>query len=118
MADRLWSDAIGCVILKPVARTPSPPRGKPRLTSASTTLDEIGGKAIILREETAADITAIATVIQAAFGRPDEALLVDALRAAGVLTLSLVALADADGPGALAGVGGVVRFHPEFETVS
>lgn len=58
------------------------------------THDEIGGKALILREETAADLSAIATVNQAAFGRPEEALLVDALRVAGVLTLSLVALAD------------------------
>ena len=66
----------------------------PAEQSIMETIDEIGGKPLILREETAADVTAIATVNQAAFGRPDEALLVDALRIAGVLTLSLVALAD------------------------
>ncbi len=58
------------------------------------TQDDIGGKPLLLREEAAADIAAIAAVNRAAFGRPDEAALVDALRAANRLTLSLVAIAD------------------------
>lgn len=69
------------------------------------TIDDIGGKPLILRDETAADITAIAKLNQAAFGRADEARLVDALRAANRLTLSLIAIADGE-------VVGHVAFSP------
>jgi putative acetyltransferase len=51
--------------------------------------------AVSLREETPADSARIAQVVTAAFESPAEARLVDALRRAGALTLSLVA-ADAD----------------------
>jgi len=52
-----------------------------------------------LREERAEDASAIRRVNEAAFGRPEEASLVDALRAEGVVLCSLVAELD----GALAG---------------
>lgn len=58
------------------------------------TIDDIGGEPLILREEARGDRAAIAAVIDAAFGQPGEAALVEALRAAGALTLSLVAVAD------------------------
>lgn len=45
-----------------------------------------------LRAETASDRAEIREVITAAFGRPDEADLVDALRAAGDVAVSLVAV--------------------------
>jgi putative acetyltransferase len=51
------------------------------------------GEALLVRDETAADHAAIRTVNRAAFARPDEALLIDALRAGGGLVRSLVALA-------------------------
>jgi putative acetyltransferase len=60
------------------------------------TIDEIGGRALILRDELEADHAAIAAVNRAAFEGPAEAELVDALRAAGALTLSLVATADGE----------------------
>jgi putative acetyltransferase len=69
------------------------------------TIDDIGGKPLILREEQAGDHAAIAAVITAAFGQPGEAALVEALRAAGALTLSLVAVADGE-------VVGHVAFSP------
>lgn len=47
---------------------------------------------LAIREETVDDLPAIRQVNEAAFGRPEEAALVDALRAAGRVTLSLVAL--------------------------
>jgi putative acetyltransferase len=50
----------------------------------------------ILRDEQASDHAAIAAVNRAAFEGPAEAELVDALRAAGALTLSLVATADGE----------------------
>jgi putative acetyltransferase len=58
------------------------------------TIDDIGGKRLLLRDETPADVPGIARLIEAAFGRRDEALLVERLRAAGALVLSLVAIAD------------------------
>lgn len=48
----------------------------------------------IVRAERSEDHAAIRLVNAAAFGQPDEAVLVDALRAAGVLLLSLVAKVD------------------------
>jgi putative acetyltransferase len=47
-----------------------------------------------LRPEELADATAIADTIAAAFGRPEEALLVARLREAGALTVSIVAEVD------------------------
>lgn len=69
------------------------------------TNDEIGGKPLVLRDEVEGDRAAIDAVNRAAFGGPDEAELVDALRAAGALTLSLVAIADE-------GLVGHVAFSP------
>lgn len=54
---------------------------------------------IFVREERPGDRDAIRAVNQQAFGRPDEADLVDALQAEGAILLSLVAEAD----GAIAG---------------
>lgn len=50
--------------------------------------------ALVLREATAADRAAVGSVHRAAFGRPDEALLVDALTAAGDVLVSIVAELD------------------------
>lgn len=47
-----------------------------------------------IRPETPADIDAITEVVTAAFGQPDEAQLVSALRADGLLAMSLVAEYD------------------------
>jgi putative acetyltransferase len=47
--------------------------------------------AVIVRAERRGDETAIRALNEAAFGRPDEGALVDALREAGQVTLSLVA---------------------------
>ncbi len=49
---------------------------------------------IVVRPEAAADIDAIDAVVRAAFGQPDEAELVAALRRAGDATVSLVATQD------------------------
>lgn len=68
-------------------------------------IDDIGGEPLTLRDEQAGDRAAIAAVITAAFGQPGEAALVEALRAAGALTLSLVAIADTE-------VVGHVAFSP------
>ena len=46
---------------------------------------------LLIRDEVPGDAAAIAAVLAAAFGQPAEAELVEALRAAGALTLSLVA---------------------------
>ena len=51
-------------------------------------------KTIVVRRETAEDETAIRTLVERAFGRANEAALVDALRQRGALTLSLVAVDD------------------------
>lgn len=67
--------------------------------------DDIGEAPLILREEQAGELAAIAAVITVAFGQPGEAALVEALRAAGALTLSLVAVADGE-------VVGHVAFSP------
>lgn len=69
------------------------------------TIDEIGGRALILRGEQEPDRAAIAAVTRAAFEGPAEAELVDALRTAGALTLSLVATADGE-------IVGHVAFSP------
>jgi putative acetyltransferase len=52
---------------------------------------------IVIRPETAADHDGIRRVHQRAFPTPAEAALVDALRAAGAVTLSLVAVEDGGG---------------------
>ena len=49
---------------------------------------------VTVRAEIAADIPAVRRVNELAFGRPDEAALVDALRAASVLQVSLVAVEE------------------------
>jgi putative acetyltransferase len=49
---------------------------------------------MLIRPETFSDVAAIYRVVEAAFARPAEAALVDALRDAGDLTLSLVARDD------------------------
>lgn len=49
---------------------------------------------IEVREESAADRTEVREVVAAAFGRDDEADLVEALREAGAAVISLVAVAD------------------------
>jgi len=51
---------------------------------------------LIIREETIADRPAVHSVNEAAFGRPDEADLVDALRSEGTVLLSLVAELDGE----------------------
>jgi putative acetyltransferase len=48
----------------------------------------------LIRQESAADIPQIFAINQAAFGRPDEALLVDRLRARKAFIYSLVAVQD------------------------
>jgi putative acetyltransferase len=58
-----------------------------------------------IRPERPADEARIEAVVTAAFGRPDEARLVEALRAAGALRLSLVAAYDDD-------IVGHVAFSP------
>lgn len=60
-----------------------------------------------IRKETADDIPGIRAVVEAAFGRPGEADLVDALRRAGVLTLS-----------AIADIGGRIIGHVAFSPVT
>lgn len=62
---------------------------------------------VIIREEAVADIVAIQQVNEQAFGRPQEAQLVAALRAAGKVALSLVAKVD-----------GVVVGHALFSPVT
>lgn len=58
---------------------------------------------ITIRHETPADHDGIRRVHQRAFQTPAEAALVDALRASGAVTLSLVAAADGDAPGEVLG---------------
>jgi putative acetyltransferase len=53
-------------------------------------------EAITIRRETAADQAGIRRVLERAFPTPAEAALVDALRAAGCVTLSLVAVGAGD----------------------
>lgn len=60
---------------------------------------------IIIREERPEDIAGVRLVNELAFDRPGEADLVDALRAAGAVTLSMVAVSDA-------GVVGHILFSP------
>lgn len=52
------------------------------------------GRLIEIRPEQPGDEAAVAAVVEAAFGQPDEAQLVEAVRAAGGITLSLVAVID------------------------
>lgn len=49
---------------------------------------------MLIREETSADIDAIRAVNRAAFVRPNEGRLVDLLRSDGLITVSLVAVAE------------------------
>jgi len=60
---------------------------------------------VVVRDETPQDADAVRNLVTRAFERPDEAALVDALRAAGKATLALVA--ERDGR-----VVGHVRFSP------
>jgi putative acetyltransferase len=60
---------------------------------------------LTLRSETPEDIPAIHHINTAAFGRPDEAELVDALRQHNALTISLVAVQDGH-------IGGHMAFSP------
>ena len=69
------------------------------------TIDDIGGKPLVLRDEVEGDRAEIDAVNRAAFGGADEAELVDALRAAGALVLSLVATTDE-------GLVGHIAFSP------
>jgi putative acetyltransferase len=57
---------------------------------------------IIVRAEAPADLVSIRRVVEIAFGGPLEADLVDALRAAGAMTLSLVAEVDGNVVGHIA----------------
>ena len=50
---------------------------------------------MIVRDETPDDLTIIHALVETAFGRRDEALLVDRLRAAGDSVMSLIAVEDA-----------------------
>jgi putative acetyltransferase len=56
----------------------------------------MSGSVVVVRAERSGDETAVRAVNEAAFGRSDEGALVDALRAAGQVTLSLVAEAAGD----------------------
>ncbi len=69
-----------------------------------------------VRREKPGDVAAVRAVLEAAFGQPDEAALVDALRARGAARLSLVAafMVAELRPGVLAGRRGVARYQPEF----
>jgi putative acetyltransferase len=77
-------------------------------------------ESIIIRRETASDQAGIRSVHERAFPGPDEANIVDALRAAGVVTLSLVATRDhagatddaADSPIGGASIWGHILFSP------
>lgn len=62
-------------------------------------------EALAVRPETATDIPAVRAVVAAAFGQEAEARLVDALRAAGALAVSLVAELDGQ-------VAGHIAFSP------
>ena len=54
---------------------------------------------LTIRQETPDDVAAIHTVNEAAFGREEEAELIDKLRNRGVLTVSLVAVQDGETAG-------------------
>lgn len=62
---------------------------------------------IAVREERSGDQADVRHIIEAAFGRPDEAALVDALRAAGDLAFSLIATAH----GVCVGFAGLPRMR-------
>ncbi len=82
---------------------------------------------IRIRPENPADAAMIRRIHTAAFGRAAKADLVDALRRAGRLTLSLVAERNSDLAGQIAfspvtlepnhGRTGTVRYAPEFDAV-
>lgn len=69
------------------------------------TNDDLGGRRLVVRDEAEGDRERIAAVERAAFEGAGEAELVDALRAAGALVLSLVALVDGE-------IVGHVAFSP------
>ena len=69
---------------------------------------------MILRDETPADFAAIAALLEAAFPGPGEAGLVEALRAAGDLRLSLVAETD----GAVLGYAGFSVMRAPFPALA
>lgn len=54
--------------------------------------ERAGSRIMIIRSEQPGDIDSIRSVVELAFGQPDEARLVDALRENGKFTLSLVAV--------------------------
>lgn len=74
--------------------------------------------AIAIRDERAGDAAAIRAVLEAAFGQGEEAALVDALRASGAATWSLVATAGGEGAGAGDGASEVVVGHVLFSPVA
>ena len=59
----------------------------------------------LIRKERAEDISGVDAVVRAAFGRPEEASLVEALRRAGAITVSAVAVLDSR-------IVGYVAFSP------
>ena len=65
-----------------------------------------------VRAEAAADVPAVHQVNELAFGRPGEADLVDALRAAARPYISLVAVDEGQ-----VSRQGLVKYHPEFGRV-
>jgi putative acetyltransferase len=73
---------------------------------------------IIIRPETPADLAGIRGVNQRAFPTPAEAALVDALRAAGAVTLSLVAAQQGDAERAGGDLGDHVVGHILFSPVT
>ena len=76
---------------------------------------------IVIRPEAPQDQSAVFRVNELAFGQPNEARLVDALRPAARPYLSLVAVDDDQVteriPGALRGRTGLVKYRPEFAEV-
>jgi|GEM_PF-383460 len=82
---------------------PAPDAAAPGAASANVTATAMGGGAahagegtavppgIAIRDETPADAAQVAALLDAAFGGPDEALLVADLHAAGAATVALVA---------------------------
>lgn len=78
-------------------------------------MNDIAG--ITIREERAGDIEAVRAINSAAFGGDDEAHLVDALREAGALLLSLVAERDGKVIGHIAFSAASLDEAPEIDVV-
>lgn len=64
--------------------------------------DEMRSADVVVREESPADVGSIAELNEAAFAGPGEGALIDALRRAGGLTLSLVAVSEGEVVGHIA----------------